>query len=239
VNLGEDFARHHSGVSPGAYVALAVADNGCGMAEDVLTHVFEPFFTTKPAGKGTGLGLATVYGIVKQSAGHITIESAPGAGTIITTYLPVAGHDAASQALGADAETVIEGHETILVVEDDPALRRLMQRTLERHGYTVLQSKNVVDAVSIAEHHPGEIHLLLSDVIMPVMNGPDLAQRIVRLRPTIKVMYVSGFTNQIALDRGCVGANACFLAKPFTPQALAAQVRDCLASEGRSEVTSS
>jgi CheY-like chemotaxis protein len=183
--------------------------------------------------------LATVYGIVKQSAGHITIESTPGTGTIVTTYLPAANPATASETESADAEAPIDGHETILIVEDDPALRRLMQRTLERHGYAVLQSKNVVDALSIAERHPGKIDLLLSDVIMPVMNGPDLAQRIVRLRPAIKVMYVSGFTNQIALDRGSVGAKACFMAKPFTPQALASRVRDCLGSHPESEVTSS
>jgi PAS domain S-box-containing protein len=239
VHLGEDGAQHPRSVPPGAYVSMSMADNGCGMTQEVLTHVFEPFFTTKPAGKGTGLGLASVYGIVTQSAGHITIESTPGAGTIITTYFPLVDGDTALHTVSADAREVLEGHETVLIVEDDPALRRLMQRTLERHGYLVLQSKNVVDALSIAERHPGEIDLLLSDVIMPVMNGPDLAQRIVRLRPAIKVMYVSGFTNQIALDRGSLSTKACFLAKPFTPQALAERVRDCLESDAQTEVTPS
>ena len=198
------------------------------MTDEVLGHIFEPFFTTKPAGKGTGLGLATVYGIVKQSGGHVTIESKPGAGTIVTTYFPMVGESSASRATTTPSETALAGRETILLVEDEPALRRLMQRTLEQHGYTVLQTRNVADALDIAEHHQGSIELLLSDVIMPVMNGPDLAQRIVRLRPFIKVMYVSGFTNQALLDRGSVSPRTCFLGKPFTQKALASKLRECL-----------
>jgi two-component system cell cycle sensor histidine kinase/response regulator CckA len=227
VVLDRAFTAHHPGMTPGRYVALTVRDTGCGMSADVLGHVFEPFYTTKPVGKGTGLGLATVYGIVKQSGGQITIESTPGKGTTVTVYLQSVA-DAPSARRADDATASCRGTETILLVEDEAGVRHLMQRTLERAGYTVLKAPTAGDALALAEDRSRRIDLLLSDVIMPDLSGPDVAQRVVRLHPTIKVLYVSGFTNQIALDSGTLSRRAAFLAKPFTPQTLVMRVRECL-----------
>jgi CheY-like chemotaxis protein len=231
MELDADFVRRHEGAVAGRYVALTVQDSGCGMTADVLAHVFEPFFTTKPAGKGTGLGLSTVYGIVKQSGGYIAIDSQPGMGTTVATYLPVAADSQPIHVSAPDSSKSLSGTETVLLVEDEPGLRRLMQRTLQQYGYTVLNTNTVADAIACAERHKGRIDLLLSDVVMPGLSGPDLAQRIVRLRPTIKVLYVSGFTSHAALEAGSLSARACFLGKPFTPHVLAATVRQCLDSD--------
>jgi two-component system, cell cycle sensor histidine kinase and response regulator CckA len=225
--LGPEFIHRHPGAVAGKYVSLTVQDSGSGMAPDVLAHVFEPFFTTKPIGKGTGLGLATVYSIVKQNGGYVAIDSTVGVGTTVSIYLPVA-EGAVDIADGQTSAPVARGTETVLLVEDEAGLKHLIRRTLTRYGYTVLESENVNDALDIAEHHEGRIDLLLSDVIMPGLNGPDLAQRIVRLRPEIRVLYVSGFTNSIALGAESLSARASLLQKPFTPQALAAKVRERL-----------
>jgi PAS domain S-box-containing protein len=226
--LGEEAAKRHDGAAPGRYVSIAIADSGSGMSPEVLAHIFEPFFTTKPAGKGTGLGLATVFGVVKQSGGYLTIESALGAGTTITAHLPVAAESRGASA--APRRGAIEnGHETILLVEDEPGIRRLMQRVLEDRGYRVLAADSALHAMALAESSPGDIDLLLSDVIMPDTSGPELAQRIVRVRPAIRVLYVSGFPNRLGLGGG-VSSRAAFLPKPFAPQALALKVRECLAS---------
>ena len=227
-DLTTDFCRRHDGAKPGRCVAVTVEDTGCGMAPDVLAHAFEPFYTTKPAGTGTGLGLSTVYGIVKQSGGYITIDSSSGSGTTITFYLPIA-EGALQPAIGPQhQEKPMAGTETILLVEDEPGLRRLMQRTLGRYGYTVLTANSVEDAIALAQRHSGPIDLLLSDVVMPGMSGPDLAQRIVELRPAIKVLYVSGYTSQAVPGMGLLALEASFLPKPFAPQALATRVRECL-----------
>ena len=223
------FADRHAGLSPGRHVALSVRDDGCGMTPEILAHVFEPFFTTKPVGKGTGLGLATVYGIVGQSGGNIVIDTAPGRGTTVTVYLQsvdekvtaVSGMDSAVSALGT---------ETILLVEDEAGVRQLMQRTLETAGYNVLNAPTAVDAVAIAAEPGRRIDLLLSDVVMPDLSGPDVGQRIVQLHPAVKILYVSGFTNFVALDSGLPNRRVAFLAKPFTPHALARKVRECLDS---------
>jgi PAS domain S-box-containing protein len=227
--LDEAAARRHDGAAPGRYISIAIADSGCGMSKEVLAHVFEPFFTTKPAGKGTGLGLATVFGVVKQSGGFLTVESAPGAGTTITAHLPVAAENRAPAQSTPRRETE-NGHETILLVEDEPGIRRLMQRVLEDRGYRVLAADSALHAMALAESSSGDIDLLLSDVIMPDTSGPELAQRIVRFRPAIRVLYVSGFPNRLGLGRGAVSSRAAFLAKPFAPHALALKVRECLAS---------
>jgi two-component system cell cycle sensor histidine kinase/response regulator CckA len=227
VVLDSQFARQHQGAVPGRYVSLVVQDTGCGMTDEVLAHVFEPFFTTKPVGKGSGLGLASVYGIVKQNGGYIAITSAPGKGTTVTTYLPVVDEVAEPSAQPMRTKTP-SGTETILLVEDDAAIRQLMQRTLQQCGYAVLNAEDVANALQIAERRSASIDLLLTDVIMPGLNGPDLAQRIVRLHPAIKVLYVSGFAD------GAVGASlsrkATFLPKPFTPRDLATNVREALDS---------
>jgi PAS domain S-box-containing protein len=224
--LDADFVREHAGAVAGNYVALSVQDTGCGMTPEVLTHLFEPFFTTKPPGKGTGLGLSTVYGIVKQSGGYITIDSTPGVGSVFTTYFPMNG-DSPARVLPESTARRTSGNETILLVEDEAGLRGLMRRSLEHYGYTVLATETVAEALAAAEHHDGRIDLLLSDVVMPVLSGPELAERVVAARPDIKVLYVSGYTNHAALQR-TIGTRTQFLAKPFASRALAAKVRECL-----------
>ncbi|HYM26260.1 MAG TPA: PAS domain S-box protein [Vicinamibacterales bacterium] len=214
-------------VAPGRYATVAIRDSGCGMSPEVLAHVFEPFFTTKPLGKGTGLGLATVYGIVKQCGGFVDVQSATGRGTTVTVHLPAALAGARPRAV-VEVPSTPRGQECILLVEDETAVRQLIQRTLEQYGYTVYASRSVDDALTRAERHEGAIDLLLSDVVMPEMSGPDLGQRIVRLRPNIKVLYVSGFPVRVAL----FSSRIAFLQKPFTPELLATKVRECL--DGRS-----
>jgi len=227
VVVREDDAERHRGVTPGRYVMLSVRDTGCGMSSEVLAHVFEPFFTTKPVGRGTGLGLATVYGIVKQSGGHIGIDSAPSRGTTVRIYMASVGDAAAAQSK-ATGFAAARGSETILLVEDEAGVRHLMHRTLERSGYTVLKAPTVGDALALALDRDRHIDLLVSDVVMPDLSGPDIAQRVLRLHPSARVLYVSGFTNHIPLDSGALNRPAAFLPKPFTPQALAAKVRECL-----------
>jgi two-component system cell cycle sensor histidine kinase/response regulator CckA len=227
VDLDLEFTERHPGAAQGRHVALSVQDTGCGMTPEVLAHVFEPFFTTKGPGKGTGLGLATVYGIVNQSGGHIDIDTEPGRGTTVTLYFQSVT-EAATVEKSIGAIEPATGTETILLVEDEPSLRHLMQRTLEQAGYKVLNAPTATDAVSMALQAGRRIDLLLSDVVMPDLQGPDVAQRIVRVHPKVKVLYVSGFTSQIALESGTLSRRAAFLPKPFTLQALTTKVRECL-----------
>jgi len=228
VVLDSEFTRQYVGAAPGRYVSLTVQDTGCGMTPDVLAHIFEPFFTTKGPEKGTGLGLSTVYGAVKQGGGYITVESTPGAGTTVTTYWPTVDEPVESAAAGAWPVNTLQGTETILLVDDETGVRELIRRVLEGHGYKVLQARDVGDAMAIEETHRGPIHLLLSDIIMPGLNGPDLAQRIVRRRPAIKVLFVSGYTNREAMDVGLTSQSVSVLQKPFTPDTLATKVRERL-----------
>jgi PAS domain S-box-containing protein len=228
VEFDASFVRQHEGAVAGKYVRIDVQDTGCGMTPEVLAHVFEPFFTTKPSGKGTGLGLATVYGIVKQSGGYITIDSAPGAGTTVTTYFPRVNALASVSAANVSSAALAKGSETILVAEDQPGVRTLIRRILQPQGYTVLMGDTAADVLAIAERHEGKIDLLVSDVIMPGMSGPDLTQRILRHRPEIKVLYISGFTTHPAISAGALGSRAAFLMKPFSPKVLARKVRECL-----------
>jgi PAS domain S-box-containing protein len=221
-------ARRYDGARASSYVALTVADTGCGMSADTLAHAFEPFFTTKPPGKGTGLGLATVFGVVRQSGGFVTVDSAPGVGTSVTAYVPAAS--VTLEPLAPPVEMVdTGGTETILLVEDEVAVRQLMERTLARRGYCVIAPESASAAVRVAESSERHIDLLLSDVVMPEMSGPELAQRIVPLRPDIRVLYVSGFPNGVRFERGLISPNVAFLPKPFAPQVLARKVRECLA----------
>jgi two-component system, cell cycle sensor histidine kinase and response regulator CckA len=219
VHMTQDFCCQHEGAIPGDFVALTVEDNGAGIPDDVLPHVFEPFFTTKPAGIGTGLGLSTVYGIVKQSGGYITVDSVLRRGTTFTIYFPVARPTMEHTGATRKPSHPISGTETILLVEDEPQLRRLLQRAVQQYGYAVLGCETVEDALAIAECHPQPIDLLLSDVVMPGLTGPELAQRVVALRPSIKVLYMSGYPNQTLEN---------YLPKPFTPQLLAARIRESL-----------
>jgi CheY-like chemotaxis protein len=239
-DLDEEFARRHAGVLPGRHVALSVTDSGSGMTPEVVAHAFEPFFTTKPKGKGTGLGLAMVCDIARQSRGCATIDSAPGIGTTVTLYLPVAGNlvppggaplVAASGSSGVAAPA---GTETILVVEDDAAVRRLMCKALTAGGYNVLAADGAESALGIAAQPTRTIDLLLSDLVMPNLSGPDLAQRVVAIQPSMVVLYVSGFGDAIGARFGALGHRRSILAKPCTPDGLLSRVRECLDARGAS-----
>ena len=226
VEVDEEYAARHVAVMPGPYVMLAVTDTGCGMDPTTKARLFEPFFTTKEAGKGTGLGLSTVYGIVRQTGGNIWVYSEPGLGTTFKIYLP--------RVLSATMPTVTEppalprratGTETILVVEDEEALRRVARRILGAAGYTVLAAANGDEALAICAQHVGDIHLILTDVVMPRMSGKMLAQKLAQTRPTLKVLYMSGYTDDAIVHHGVLDAETQFLAKPFTAPDLARKVR--------------
>ena len=227
--LDEAYARRHHGVEPGRYVLLAVSDTGSGMDEATLSHIFEPFFTTKAKGKGTGLGLAVVYGIVKQSGGHIWVYSELGRGTSFKVYLPCAEQETEAVGLGAGpAEPLRGGSETILVVEDDDTVRDLASISLRMNGYTVLAGRDGDDALKICSEHEGPVQLLVTDVVMPGMSGRALARKIEPLRPAMKVLYISGYTDNAVVHHGVLDVGTAFLQKPFTPDALARKVREVL-----------
>jgi PAS domain S-box-containing protein len=219
----EEFARNHLSVQPGSYVLLMVSDTGTGMSPEVQSRLFEPFFTTKEAGKGTGLGLSTVYGIVKQSGGSIWVYSEPGRGTTFRILLPAVEAEA-GLAAGVSVEAP-SGTETILVAEDEPEVRSFIRRILERRGYTVLEASNGREALEVARKYAGPIHLMMSDVVMPEMGGADLAEQFGAEHPGIPVLFISGYTNQIAWREG-MGAG--YLQKPFTSASLLTQIRAVL-----------
>lgn len=227
--LDEAYARHHVGVVPGRYVLLTVTDTGVGMDEDTIAHIFEPFFTTKGLGKGTGLGLSTVYGIVQQSEGHIFVYSEPGRGTSFKIYLPRID-EPAEQANGGDhgAKKSV-GKETILLVEDDPQVRELTHSLLEGCGYSVLATDTMPGVEKHCREFRGAIHLLLTDLIMPGMTGKDVAATVSRLRPGIRVLFMSGYTDDVIDLHGGLGPETFFLQKPFSSAALAEKVRQALA----------
>jgi CheY-like chemotaxis protein len=208
---------------------LGMSDTGCGMDADTQTHIFEPFFTTKGLGKGTGLGLATVYGIVKQSGGKIDVDSALGKGTTFKIYFPrVEGAAERLEPISAP-NAALRGSETILLVEDEEMVRALAQAILERYGYTVLAAKHVNDALRIAQEGPQAIHLLLTDTIMPGMHGTELAQHVLAIRPAMKVLYMSGYADKAFTHTGTGEPGLAFLQKPFTPQTLGRKVHEILA----------
>ncbi len=227
VELDEE-ARQRTGAEPGEYAMLAVSDTGRGMDAETQARIFEPFFTTKAPGEGTGLGLSTVYGIVKQSSGGIAVESEPGRGTTFRIYLPRvdAPLERPGSALPAADET-LGGTETILLVEDDVDVRALIREILQSYGYEVLEASDVTDALAIGGRHPAAIDLLLTDVVMPGLSGPELAQRLVATRSAMKVLYVSGHTGVVVQEQG-----PSFLRKPFTPTELALTVRKALHDPG-------
>ena len=227
VTLDDAFVGRHPGSHAGAYVALSVEDTGVGMAPDVLAHIFEPFFTTKGAGKGSGLGLASVYGIVKQSGGYITIDSRPAVGTTVTTYFPTVDAPLSELTDLTDLRTV-SGAETLLIVEEDDETRSLMRRTLAPQGYTVLDTPDVWEALTLIRSRTGRIDLLITDIVMAEMNGPQLAQHVVAVRPDVRVLYVSGFAEASALGAGAMSHRISFLPRPFGPGALLTSVRDAL-----------
>jgi CheY-like chemotaxis protein len=233
VELDEAYSVFHFDVPPGRYVLLAVSDSGTGMDAQTLSHVFEPFFTTKEAGKGTGLGLSMVYGVVKQSGGHVTVYSEPGVGTSFKIYLPRVEDAAANERAAPLPAAPSGGTETILVVEDEEAVRRLTCRSLEAHGYVVLAAESAPDALLLIAQHAGTIDLMVTDVVMPRMSGTALAGRAASLRPGMKVLFISGYTDDAIVQHGVIEAGTAFLQKPFTPRSLASKVREVLDAAGQ------
>jgi PAS domain S-box-containing protein len=219
----------HPGARPGPHVTLSVRDEGCGMDEHTLAHLFEPFFTTKSAGKGTGLGLSTVYGIVQRAGGHIRVASAPSQGSTFTVYLPRVEEPVM---VGAEPERApgdaLHGAETVLVVEDEDAVRSMVREALEARGYRVLVARNGVEALDLAGRYGDYIDLLITDVVMPQMNGAELAQRLERVRPGLRVLFVSGYTDDAVIRHGVLEARTAFLQKPFSLDVLARTVREVI-----------
>jgi PAS domain S-box-containing protein len=226
--LDQAFVATHPGSSAGAHVRLSIHDTGCGMGPDVLAHLFEPFFTTKEPGRGTGLGLSTVYGIVKQHRGYIDVASEPGRGSTFGVYLPRIEMKPAAERPAPREPLRPGGRETVLFVEDEVALRDLMQRVLAKGGYTVLAAGDGLDALARVEAHPGPIDLVVTDVIMPHMSGPELATRLRARDPGVRLLYVSGYTADQLRSQTDLGKDATLLAKPFTSDGLLRKVREVL-----------
>jgi two-component system cell cycle sensor histidine kinase/response regulator CckA len=228
VELDHLYAETHMTVVPGTYVMLAVSDTGEGMDAQTKAHVFEPFFTTKEQGKGTGLGLATVYGIVKQSGGYIWVYSEPGHGSVFKVYFPAAEAVATAASHEDDhGARKKDGWETVLLVEDEDAVRALAREVLRRHGYVVVEARHGLDALRVAERHPDDIHLMITDVVMPHMSGRELAERLGATRPKMRVLFMSGYTDHFVVNRA-ITPGSWFLQKPFTPEILAQKVRQVL-----------
>ena len=229
-NVTIDLATSHvrGGIKPGSYVMLAVTDSGKGMNEETKVRIFEPFYTSKEAGKGTGLGLSMVYGIVKQSEGYIFVDSVPGEGSTFTIYFPPAGVSSKMESMHTPQPLELEGQETILLVEDEPMIRALACDMLRSKGYTVLEAGDGPEAVQLAKQSETPIHLLLTDVVMPGMSGGNLAERLRLLRPALKILFMSGYTDDAIVHHGVKQEGAAFLQKPFTPDGLVVKVREVL-----------
>jgi CheY-like chemotaxis protein/two-component sensor histidine kinase len=233
VELDKAAAHPPAVLSPGKYVMLAVTDNGCGMDAETQAHIFEPFFTTKEKGKGTGLGLATVYGIVKQSGGYVWVYSEPGRGTSFKVYLPRIEDEPTARGRDGKTDTraLPRGSETVLLVEDEKGVRELAREYLELVGYTVIEAEDGHTALELASMHVGPIQLLMTDVVMPGISGRELAGRVKAIRPDIKILFMSGYTDQSVVHHGILDTDAALLQKPFTMAALAAKLREILNTE--------
>jgi two-component system cell cycle sensor histidine kinase/response regulator CckA len=226
--LDKEYVGAHLAIKTGPHAMLAVTDTGTGLSAEVRAHIFEPFYTTKPQGKGTGLGLATVFGIVQQLEGTIWVYSEPGNGTVFKIFFPIVEADAKLEQAASEERVGSGGQERILLVEDEDGVRKFVHTMLEKQGYTVLEAADSEDALSLVAHSPDRIDLLLTDVIMPRMNGPELAERITRLRPGLGVLFMSGYTDRtIRLQEG-FGDESNFIQKPFTPNSLAQRLRELL-----------
>ncbi|MCF8090355.1 MAG: response regulator, partial [Desulfotignum sp.] len=227
-SFDEEYCSEHPGFIPGDFVLLAVSDNGCGMDKEVLDNLFEPFFTTKDVGKGTGLGLATIFGIVKQNNGFINVYSEPGQGSTFRIYLPRLVVDEDTDNAVPDKKAVAGGTETILLVEDEPSILRMTRMMLERKGYTVLYAASPSEAVKKAKNHSGAIDLLMTDVVMPEMNGRDLSEKITDHYPGIRLLFMSGYTANVIAHHGILEKGVAFMQKPFSMAELAEKLRDVL-----------
>ena len=228
VTLDGDYCAAHPGFVPGDFVLLAVSDTGCGMDRQILDHIFEPFFTTKGLGQGTGLGLAMVYGIIKQNDGFINVYSEPGQGTCLRIYLPRHTGEPEQSKLQDETEIPAGHHETVLIIEDDRPILNLAKRMLEGLDYDVLEAETPGEALDLAQTHTGGIDLVLIDVIMPEMTGPDLAKKLKALYPDLKLLFMSGYTADIIAQRGLLAADTNFISKPFSIKELALKVRETL-----------
>lgn len=227
-DLGKDYCAVHPHLDPGSYSALTMTDTGLGLSDEAKKHLFEPFFTTKPQGVGTGLGLATIFGTVKQAGGHIEAHSQPGKGTSFTIYLPITEAAVHQPVPGKPLGSLSGGHETILVVEDEPSVRNLVVTLLQRLGYRALPASNGAAALQLAERHAGEIQLLITDVVMPGMNGRELAAHMLRHHPDTRVIFTSGYTEDVIIRHGVMEESLNFIGKPYSLKALAQKVRDVL-----------
>ena len=227
VNLDDAYAKAHWPATPGRFAMLAVSDTGAGMDAETQARIFEPFFTAKEMGSGTGLGLATVYGIVKQSGGFIWVYSEPGQGATFKVYLPIV-NEAPSEADRVAPSQIPRGTETILLLEDSPAVRASVRESLKRYGYTVLEAANENVAIDIATKHRGPIDLLLTDMVMPAMSGRLVAEQLTPLRPQIRVLYMSGYAADAVVRQGVLRHGVAYLQKPFSPDTLARSVRNVL-----------
>ena len=223
--------REHSLIEPGTYILLSVSDTGAGMDRETQSRIFEPFFTTKEKGKGTGLGLSTVYGIVKQGGGYIFAQSEPGCGTTFRIYLPRVADPADSPRVDKHAQAAAGGSETVLLVEDEESVRELVRETLKTRGYTVIEASDGIAGMRVSEEYQGNIEILITDVVMPGMSGRELAKRVAAARPNIRVLYLSGYTEDAIMHQGVFEAGTAFLQKPFTLQVLARKVREVLQGE--------
>jgi CheY-like chemotaxis protein len=231
VDLDPNYAKAHVTVHSGPYVMIAVSDNGSGMDDATKERLFEPFFTTKGSGKGTGLGLSTVFGIIKQSGGSVEVYSEPGRGTSVKVYLPRIDRPVSLETQ-VSRRKVERGSETVLLVEDDEMVRSLVRETLERDGYRILDAPGPIEARRISDQIKEPIQLLITDVVMPKISGRELAQQLVARRPSMKVLYMSGYTDNAVINSGILRKEVAFIQKPFTPMALAEKVREVLESDG-------
>jgi two-component system cell cycle sensor histidine kinase/response regulator CckA len=229
VTLTANQPAEHPQMPPGDYAVLTVRDTGCGMDAETRKRLFEPFFTTKEHGKGTGLGLSTVYGIVKQNRGYIWVDSDMGRGSLFRIYLPLVAEAVDASSISPPSLQVPRGTETLLVVEDDDEVRRLLKDELQQYGYVVLDASNGGEALLFCERYPGAIHALITDVVMPHMDGYEVAERLRAIRPGMRTLFISGYSDQAAGRQGRTRPGDFFLAKPFTPDTLAGRVRDVLA----------
>jgi PAS domain S-box-containing protein len=232
VHLDDHYVSRHISAKPGQYILLAVSDNGAGMDQATQARLFEPFFTTKGSGKGTGLGLSTVFGIVKQSGGSVEVYSEPDRGTSVKVYLPRIDQPVSIEAKN-ERKKAVRGSETILLVEDDEMVRTLVRETLRREGYRVLDAPGPIEAKRISEQHKGAIQLMITDVVMPKVSGRELAEQLSQHRPDMRVLYMSGYTDNAILANGVLEKEVAFIQKPFTPAALTEKVRDVLEADSR------